>query len=229
MTDLYLPLRLVPHTESSAAFSPCGRYRYRLVRRWDSALPLLCLVMLNPSKANGRRNDPTVRRCIGLARSWGYGGIVVRNLYALVSTDPDELSDHPDPVGPDNDAELALCSRQDLTVLAWGANADAARAQQVAATLWWASRERGTSLAVLGWTGGGQPRHPLYVRSGTPLECVTPSASGAHEQEDPRWGRLFFGGIAAGSRARPPGFSINALRVEERALVDAHVGDGFRR
>jgi hypothetical protein len=96
MTDLCLPLRLVAHTESSAVFSPCGRYRYRLVRRWDSALPLLCLVMLNPSKANGRRNDPIVRRCIGFASSWGYGGIVVRNLYALVSTDPDELGDHPD-------------------------------------------------------------------------------------------------------------------------------------
>jgi hypothetical protein len=144
-----------------------------------------------------------------------------------VSTDIDELGDHPDPVGPDNDAELTLCSRQDLTVLAWGAKADAARAQQVAETLWWASRERGTSLAVLGWTAGGQPRHPLYVRSGTPLECVTPPACGAHEEEDPRWGRLFFGGTAAGSRARPSGSSINALRVEERALVDAHVGDGF--
>lgn len=118
MTELHLPLRLAHHTESSAVFSPCDNYRYRLVRVWDSALPLLGLVTLQPLKADGRRNDATIWCCSEVARSSGYGGIVVCNLYALVSTHPDRIGDHLDPVGPDNDAELAQCSQHDLTVLA---------------------------------------------------------------------------------------------------------------
>ncbi|WP_102145683.1 DUF1643 domain-containing protein [Mycobacterium hubeiense] len=194
MTELYLPLRPATYTASSAAFSPCGTYRYRLVRVWDPALPSLCMVMLNPSKADDRRNDATIRRCIRFAQKWGYGGIVVRNLYALVSTDPDQLWSHPDPIGPDNDAELALCCQHDLTVLAWGANAAPQRAHQVAARLWEASRHHQTSLAVLGWTAAGQPRHPVRMRADTMLEGVTPASSGdAHETEDPRWAQLFYG------------------------------------
>ena len=50
----------------------------------------------------------------------GYGGIVIRNLYARVSPHPDYLGVASDLVGPDNDAELARCSELDLTVLAWG-------------------------------------------------------------------------------------------------------------
>lgn len=198
MTVLHLPLRLGYHTESSAVFSPCGNYRYRLVRVWDSALPLLGLVTLQPLKADGRRNDATIWCCSEVARSSGYGGIIVRNLYALVSTHPDRIGDHPDPVGPDNDAELAQCSQHDLTVLAWGPGAGPARAHHVAFALWRASCAHGTSLAVLGWTATGQPEHPLSVAAGTTLKCYTAAASaGAHEDEDPRWGRLFFSGIAA--------------------------------
>lgn len=198
MTELHLPLRLVHHTEPSAVFSPCGRYRYRLVRVWDQALPLLGLVTLQPMKSEARRNAATMRCCSEVARSSGYGGLVVRNLYALVSTHPGRIGDHPDPVGPDNDAELAQCSQHDLTVLARGPDAEPARAHRVAFALWRASCAHGSSLAVLGWTDTGQPEHPLAVGAGTTLKCYTPALSAdTHEDEDPRWGRLFFRAIAA--------------------------------
>ena len=193
MTDVHLPLLMNPRSYTWALFSPCGVYRYHLGRVWDPMRPRLGLVMLNPSKADGRRNDATIRRCMRFAAMWGYGGIVVRNLYALVSTDPHQLWNHADPVGPDNDAELALCSEHDLTVLAWGANAAPDRAHEVAAMLWESSRQHGTSLAVMGWTASGQPRHPVRMRKDTVLECVTPASSGdTHETEDPRWGQLFY-------------------------------------
>jgi hypothetical protein len=51
----------------------------------------VCFVLLNPSTADETREDPTVRRCIGFARSLGYGALEVVNLYAYVATDPAEL------------------------------------------------------------------------------------------------------------------------------------------
>lgn len=152
-------------TQSTAKLSDCGAYRYSLTRQWDDARPSLGWVMLNPSKADAKKNDPTVRRCIGFAKRWHYGGIVVRNLYALRATDPRELAIHPDPVGPLNDDELALAAfAEPVTMLAWGARAPAIRAKHVSQLLWHRSQIHGTRLAVLGWTKAGAPGHPLYVR-----------------------------------------------------------------
>ena len=60
---------------NAAAISGAGSYRYRLVRVWNSAEPLLGWVILNPSTPDGRRDDPTVQRCMALSRAWGYGGV----------------------------------------------------------------------------------------------------------------------------------------------------------
>jgi hypothetical protein len=71
-----------------AACPVCEVYRYELRRVWDAQLGLACWVMLNPSTADANEDDPTIRRCVNFARTWGYGGIVVRNLFALRATDP---------------------------------------------------------------------------------------------------------------------------------------------
>jgi hypothetical protein len=154
------------------AISGVVSYRYRLVRAWNSAEPLLGWVILNPSTPDGRRDDPTVQRCMALSRAWGYGGVVIRNLYGLVSTDSATLSRHRDPVGPRTDSELASCWEQDLTVLAWGTAADPDRARQVAGMLRRAGMKHGRSLAVLGWTAR-QPCLPLDVPADTTLQCFT--------------------------------------------------------
>ncbi|MCV7255651.1 DUF1643 domain-containing protein [Mycobacterium hackensackense] len=164
---------------SSATMSDCGTYRYRLTRIWDESKPVLAWVMLNPSTADGSTNDPTIRRCIAFAKAWGFGGITVVNLYALRATDPKQLWQHADPVGPDNDAELAnVAECYSLVMLAWGSNAAPGRAADVLRIL---SRvyDRSGKLAVLGWTKGGQPRHPLYVRADThPVRADIPPSSG---------------------------------------------------
>jgi hypothetical protein len=98
---------------SWAVFSPCRRWWYRLVRVWDSDKPRLAWVILNGSDADEHRTDATVRRCIGFARAWGYGGVDITNLYALVSKNPGALAHDFDRVGPDNDRHLAaVCSQK---------------------------------------------------------------------------------------------------------------------
>ena len=144
-----------------AVFSRDRRYRYRLWRRWDRARPLVAFVMLNPSTADGRCDDPTIRRCVAFARSWGFGGAEIVNLFAYRATDPRALLRVHDPVGRRNGRYLrSAVFRAALVVAAWGAN-----------TL--VGHERAAALAALsprrprclGVTRDGHPRHPLYLRS----------------------------------------------------------------
>src|SRR6201998_2556325 len=150
--------------ESWAVFSPDRKWRYRMVRVWDSDKPRLGWVVLNGSGPDEHRTDATVRRCIGFARAWGYGGVDIANLYGLVSKNPGALAHHFDPVGPDNDHHLAaVCSENDLTMLAWGPTAGTERAHAVLQMLWRLAKRHGGSLGVV---GGAPGAHPLPTRRG---------------------------------------------------------------
>lgn len=153
----------------SATLSTCGRYRYLLSRREEDLLPRgehVVFCMLNPSTADAAQDDPTIRRCRAFARSWGWSGLKVVNLYALRSTDPAALWTSTDPIGPANDAHLAAIARDagDI-VCAWGAAAPRERVHAVA-DLFTAA---GARLWCLGTTKHGAPRHPLYVRGDAAL------------------------------------------------------------
>ncbi|WP_029029158.1 DUF1643 domain-containing protein [Salinarimonas rosea] len=162
----------------SAVFSPCGTYRYRLERPGDDAragAPALAFVMLNPSTADAYRDDPTIRRVRLLARGFGYGPVVVANLYGLRSADPRALAAHPDPVGPETPAHLAAIAAQVRDVVcAWGNHAEPARARAALALLAGA----GARLWHLGLTKSGAPRHPLYVPRDVPLTMLVDESRG---------------------------------------------------
>ena len=149
-----------------AVISQDGVYRYGLYRRWAKVGLTAGWLMLNPSTADAHADDATIRRCIGFSQAWGFGGLVVRNLYGLRATDPKELLTHPDPVGPDNHRELEGAAHDAVTVCAWGDNAPPAVAEQVVAAL----RDLGAQLWCLGRTKRGNPRHPLRLPASTPLE-----------------------------------------------------------
>ena len=107
--------------DSGAKFSPCRTWRYLLWRTWGDPDRRAMFVGLNPSTADETQDDPTVRRCLGFARAWGFGGLMMTNLFGLRSTDPRGLLAVDDPVGPGNDAAiLAQARRCPLVVLAWG-------------------------------------------------------------------------------------------------------------
>ncbi|MDP9281764.1 MAG: DUF1643 domain-containing protein [Chloroflexota bacterium] len=144
---------------AGAIFSSDRRYRYRLWRRWDRSRPAIAFCMLNPSTADARRDDPTIRRCIGFARDWGYGGIEVVNIFALRATDPRELRSARDPVGPRNDAFMLRAAAASAVVVAWGVHG-ALRDRGSEALRLFGPRSR---LLALGRTRSGAPRHPLHL------------------------------------------------------------------
>lgn len=153
-------------TASGAILSECGRYRYRLWRRWNTgfyARRTLGFIMLNPSTADHAEDDPTIRRCIGFAKDNDFAAIHVVNLFAWRATNPAELTRAEDPVGRLNNdflEEAALCSTR--LVAAWGASKVPRleeRATKAAEIAWYAGRP----LSCLGVTKDGKPRHPLYL------------------------------------------------------------------
>lgn len=168
--EVSLPLGL-----SGAEFDGC--YRYRLWRIWDESRDRLAWVMLNPSVADGDSDDPTIRKCMGFARRWGFGSIEVVNLYAFRATDPRVLHaaikelGEPYAVGPRNeDSIIEVCTRAKTVIAAWGTKDFAVpHAAAVKRTL----LERIPSVLSLGRTEGGHPRHPLYVPYDAPPESFT--------------------------------------------------------
>ena len=161
---------------SEASLSSDGCYRWWLRRRLGHGEGCLLFLGLNPSKADGQRDDPTLRRLIGFTQQWGYQELVVLNLFARISPSPAALLRVRDPIGEQNDAILnrwfnhwSQTSGVDLWC-GWGANGVRRdRAQAVLETIQRLLPERRRSVPasphplMLGRTASGQPRHPLYV------------------------------------------------------------------
>ncbi len=156
MTDLF--------KTAGAVVSDCYTYRYSLFRRW-SVGPVCGFVMLNPSTADAETDDPTIRRCISFAMREGCGALEVFNLFAFRATEPEDMAQAVDPVGPENDRHIVdgLARVDGPIICAWGAHWMAReRADQVLAII-------GSRARCLGLTKRGMPRHPLYVKGDAPL------------------------------------------------------------
>lgn len=153
---------------SGAKISSCEMYRYTLWRTWDSSKPILVWVMLNPSIADHSKNDPTIIRCINFAKAFGYGGIIVVNMFAYRASNPGRLLGAHDIIGPKNDAEIQAAMWGKDVVAAWGSHGDVhrARVNQVMPIL-----KVAKVCYCLGRTKTGQPRHPLMMRKDKELEA----------------------------------------------------------
>jgi hypothetical protein len=157
---------LAMDTGRSAVISADGVYRYRLERCWRDG-DTVAWIMLNPSTADADTDDPTLRRITAFSRGWGFGRLIVANLYALRATDPGQLWTAPDPVGPDNDRHIADAVSCHEVIVAWGTNAKPERVVQVLDVI---GRQPGVGhLHCLGVTKSGAPKHPLYVAGNTPM------------------------------------------------------------
>ena len=105
----------------SAIISKDGLYRYSLERAWDKSKPTVLFVCLNPSVADDKIDDRTVNKMIFFAKKFGYGRLLVGNLFAYRATDPSELFKQQEPIGPENDSYLEkMMEEADLIIAAWG-------------------------------------------------------------------------------------------------------------
>ena len=154
--------------KQSAVISDCQQYRYELRRVWDDSKPFVLFIGLNPSTADAETEDNTSRVCINYAKRWGYGGLLLGNLFAYRSTDQSALYNAAEPIGAKNDAWLKkLQADAKLVVCAWSATGS------------YQNRDK----AVLSFLRdphcltklkSGHPGHPLYKRSDlqpVPYEC----------------------------------------------------------
>lgn len=151
--------------ERTALISKDKRYRYKLGRAWDSELPPLVWIMLNPSTADAKEDDATVRKCIGFSRLWGFGSLTIVNLFAYRATSPRDLQYADDPVGFFNDGHISsvVGSCTGPVVAAWGTQPDAPnfmlRVRKVVNLPGVEERQ----LDCVGTNRDRTPRHPLML------------------------------------------------------------------
>lgn len=159
------------------------KYRYTLWREWTNQADLLnpptsrsgrwpdhsyaMFVGLNPSTADETQDDPTIRKCIGFAKRWGFSGLLMTNLFAFRATRPEDMMAQERAVGEMNMVFLHRGAREaGIIVAAWGTNGSFRHQDRVVENyIKFLTRE---PLVCLRTTKEGCPEHPLYVPYETP-------------------------------------------------------------
>lgn len=162
-------------TQRKTIFSEDRKYRFTLWRKWEQEAHLITeysvtsnlnhyamFIGLNPSTADERKDDPTIRRCIGFAKAWGYGALCMTNLFAFRATDPFMMKIEREPVGMGNDTYILECAKNaGVIIAAWGKDgAHNDRGEWVQRMFF----DCKLKLHHLGLNGDGTPKHPLYLR-----------------------------------------------------------------
>lgn len=157
----------------SAVISECGQYRYRLERHAieGGGAGAVAWIMVNPSTADARDDDATIRKVKGFSGRLGFGWLIVGNVFAYRSTDVRGLARVADPMGPDNERHLReIMSHAATVIVAWGPVAklpkELRRRYQRVVRI---ANELGVTLHCLGTAQDGHPRHPLMLAYDTPL------------------------------------------------------------
>lgn len=153
--------------KKDACIDESGRYRYWLMRQWgENSDNFVNFVMLNPSTADAKDDDPTVRCCIRFAKSFKFDGMYITNLFAFRTKDPKELKKQPKPIGSENDIHLRKKAKISKTVVVTWSNHGSFmnRDKEVISIL---NQEK--TIYCLGKNKSGQPTHPSRLKSNTNL------------------------------------------------------------
>lgn len=181
---------------SSAVFSECGKYRYRLIRRWERLGQMVLFVMQMPSVADIENNDPTVAKCCRYAKRWGYSGVMIGNVDPFRSTDNKNMKhDQFSNENVNHVVEMAKISH--LVVLASGkppAGLSHAYGSFYDSFFHGLPIEHLGKLSYLKINKDFSFRHPLYLKEDlTPMPLVEPATT--QDATPEFWDSLSTGGL----------------------------------
>lgn len=161
---------------AGAEISDDQLYRYTLTRQWSDG-PCVAWLCFNPSTADATEDDASIRKMVGFSRRWGYGRMVVLNLFAIRSRDPKAVFRMGDSaVGPLNDYWILQSVRESRELIcAWGCAQhapDINRRIEHVCNMIDARKVRMGPLKrnCLGYRQDNHPRHPLMLKYETQRE-----------------------------------------------------------
>lgn len=151
-------------------FSQDRLYRYTLWRSWADDLfrnrtkeGYVQFIGLNPSTADEVQDDPTIRRCMGFTKAWGYNLMCMTNIFAFRATDPNVMKAQSEPVGESNDWHLIeIAKKSAVTVASWGVHGIHNQRAKAVQELF---NKNNLKLHYLKLTKDKYPWHPLYLKS----------------------------------------------------------------
>lgn len=137
-------------------------FRHLLVWRWNTELPILYVIMLNPSVARAFLDDQTMKKVIQFARQNGFGGVAVANLCDWRSTDQSEAKRRGWPKSRHCDAIIRAfieeATEPRTVLLAWGNGGP-----PLSGWLTGRARSPNVRFVTLGLTKPGKPEHPCMI------------------------------------------------------------------
>lgn len=149
---------------SEAGISSNKKYRWWLFRCWAAEKPLVIWIMMNPSTADHTKNDPTIGKVIRYSKKWGYGAVLVLNIYAFRTSRPENLPRvMSEAVGKSNDwwirTIFAFAARKKIPVVcAWGV-----KHKERGAKVRVIADEAGLRLMCLELALNAEPKHPRFL------------------------------------------------------------------
>lgn len=180
-------LPLLPGVDGDAEFSDDGIYRHWLHRNWgfrrytDGREPYMLWIGANPSTAEARIDDPTIRKEMAFTKRMLIDRYVKVNIMDYRATYPkDLLRPGVHPCSPRNAETISGFARgAHAIVVCWGKLHPrlAVHADAVLRLL------NGRPLNCLGVNGDGSPKHPLYLAGNTRFERFPRSIVDAGEGE----------------------------------------------
>ena len=142
-----------------AEFSIDKKERYSLKREWDKSKNKILYIMLNPSLADDKNDDPTIRRLINFTKKFNYGGFLVGNIFTTITPNPKEIDKSKGISDKNFEKLLKLINKVDQIVYAWGDNIEEPQLL----------KELVLNPKCFGKNLNGSPKHPLYLPSETKL------------------------------------------------------------
>ena len=133
--------------------------RYSLKREWDKSKNKILYIMLNPSFADDKDDDPTIRRLINFTKKFNSGGFLVGNIFTTITPNPKELDKSKGMSDKNFEELIKLINKVDQIVYAWGSSIEE---PQLLKKLVLNPKCFGKNL-------NGTPKHPLYLPSQTKL------------------------------------------------------------